>query len=170
MNNSIRPVARKRNLVIQDLDGEVLVYDLDSNKAHCLNESAAIVWKNCDGMNDVGEIAKRFNGKVNDDFVWLAIDQLSELNLLDTSVSSPHLGSSRRDVLKKIGLVSIVTLPVVSSLAAPLSVYAATCSSAPVQPISCANPNCAGVPCTPNGPVCPGTLTYKCVGLACQCA
>jgi hypothetical protein len=45
------PCARKAGLVIQDMPDEVLVYDLDTNKAHCLNKSAAFVWRSCDGKN-----------------------------------------------------------------------------------------------------------------------
>ena len=44
-----RPVARQEGLVIQEMPDEVLVFDLKTNKAHCLNETAAFVWKACDG-------------------------------------------------------------------------------------------------------------------------
>ena len=43
----MRPKSRTDNLVVQEMNDEVLVYDLDSNKAVCLNETAAIVWKSC---------------------------------------------------------------------------------------------------------------------------
>ena len=45
MDNSQYPVARKSGLVVQEMPDEVLVYDLNSNKAHCLNQTAASVWK-----------------------------------------------------------------------------------------------------------------------------
>jgi hypothetical protein len=32
-----KPLARKEGLVIQELPDEVLVYDLDRDRAHCLN-------------------------------------------------------------------------------------------------------------------------------------
>jgi hypothetical protein len=40
------PRVRKKNLIIDELADEVLVYDLDRHKAHCLNRTAALVWKN----------------------------------------------------------------------------------------------------------------------------
>ncbi len=43
------PVARHKNLIVKELPDETLIYDLDSDKAHCLNQTAALVWKNCDG-------------------------------------------------------------------------------------------------------------------------
>jgi len=43
------PQARSEDLVIQDIGDEVLVYDLTRHKAHCLNRTAALVWRKCDG-------------------------------------------------------------------------------------------------------------------------
>ena len=74
MKNSNNPMARQNGLVVQEMPDEVLVYDLDTNKAHCLNQSAAFVWKSCDGSNSVGDIVRQFEstggGKVTEDFVW----------------------------------------------------------------------------------------------------
>lgn len=129
MNNSFNPKARESGLVVQEMQDEVLVYDLDSNKAHCLNETAAFVWRSCDGTNSVADIVKEFEttskGKVSEDFVWLAIDQLTENGLLADGVEKPFAGRSRREVLKKIGLASLVALPVVASLVTPQSAMAA---------------------------------------------
>ena len=58
MNNPQYPIARKNGLVVQEVPDEVLVYDLDTNKAHCLNKTAAAVWQSCDGKTSVPEIAK----------------------------------------------------------------------------------------------------------------
>ncbi len=43
------PRARKEGLLIQELPEEVLVFDLSTAKAHCLNHTAALVWRRCDG-------------------------------------------------------------------------------------------------------------------------
>ncbi|MEO8649030.1 MAG: PqqD family protein [Acidobacteriota bacterium] len=133
MNNPQFPTARKSGLVVQEVPDEILVYDLDSNKAHCLNQTAAIVWKSCDGKNSVSDIAKlvetEAGSKVSEDFVWLAIDQLSENNLLESEIRSAFSGESRREVIKKIGLASMVGLPIIASLVAPQSAMAsASCA------------------------------------------
>ena len=153
MNNSQRPIARKSGLVVQEVPDEVLVYDLESNKAHCLNRSAAIVWKSCDGTNSVSEIAKlveaQAGGDVTEDFVWLAIDQLNENNLLEETVAVDLKGQSRREALRKIGLASMVAVPVIASLVAPQSAMAAvscTCNN----PSSCGNAPNALCPSTNN--------------------
>jgi hypothetical protein len=141
MNNSQNPIARKNGLVVQEVPDEVLVYDLESNKAHCLNRSAAIIWKSCDGNNSIAEIAKlvesQAGGKVTEDFVWLAIDQLSENNLLEKQLSMSLEGTSRREVIKKIGLASVIAIPVIASLVAPQSALAAS-SCACTTPGNCA--------------------------------
>jgi len=159
MNNSQRPIARKSGLVVQEVPDEVLVYDLDSNKAHCLNQSAAIIWRSCDGNNSVSEIAKlvevQAGGKVTEDFVWLAIDQLSENNLLEKEITSNFGGQSRREVIKKIGLATMVAIPVIASLVAPPSALAA-------QSCNCNNPSQCG---TPPNLTCPSTVNCNGVGL-----
>ncbi|HMT08187.1 MAG TPA: PqqD family protein [Pyrinomonadaceae bacterium] len=158
MNNAQNPIARDNGLVVQEMDNEVLVYDLDSNKAHCLNDSAAFVWRSCDGTNSVADIVKEFEknskGKVSEDFVWLAIDQLNENGLLTSGVTKPFAGQSRREVLKKIGLASLVALPVVASLVTPQSAMAAgSCACPAGNPAPCAAltpcPNTAN--CNPGG-------------------
>jgi hypothetical protein len=154
MNNSQYPLARKSGLVVQEMPDEVLVYDLNSNKAHCLNETAAKVWKSCDGKTSIGEMAAVFGKGNNEDLVWLAIDQLSENELLETGVTSKFKGQSRRDVIKKIGLASVVAVPVIASLVAPQNALAAqSCNCVNNgQCISGANRGqCPSSTCNPSG-------------------
>jgi hypothetical protein len=146
------PVARKEGLVIQEMPDEVLVYDLETNKAHCLNQTSAFVWKACDGKKSVVEISKLLGNSVPEDLVWLAIDQLSEKNLLENKLSLSSKGQSRREVIKKIGLASVIALPFVASLAAPTSVLAAaSCGQACGGGLNVRCPNipncrCTGIP------------------------
>ena len=159
MNNSQFPVARKNGLVVQEVPGELLVYDLDTNKAHCLNETAAMVWKACDGANSITDIVKiiegQSEGSVNDDFVWLAIDQLSENNLLEKEMRVAFSGTSRREAIKKIGLATMVGLPIIASLVAPQNVLAATScacgTNADCGPVPLGGNGCGGICCN-SGP------------------
>ena len=138
MNNSQFPTARTNGIVVQDVPNEVLVYDLESIKAHCLNQTASMVWKACDGKTSVPEIARLIGSqtgeKVSDDLVWLAIDQLQENSLLETKLEPKFAVQTRREALKKIGMASMIALPIVVSLAAPKTVLAATsCQCTPVN-------------------------------------
>ena len=140
MKSSQIPVARKEGLVVQETAEEVLVYDLNSNKAHCLNQTAAFVWKSCTGDNSISEITKLFEKEigsaVQEDLIWLAIDQLNEKNLLAANLTTKFAGRSRREAIKKIGLAAVVALPIVASLTAPTSALAST-SCACVNPGGC---------------------------------
>jgi hypothetical protein len=157
MDNSKFPVARKSGLVVQEMPDEVLVYDLNTNKAHCLNQTAASVWKACDGKTTVSQIATNFGKGINEDLVWLAIDQLSENHLLESQVAPRFAGQSRRDVIKKIGLASVVAVPVIASLVAPQNALAA-------QSCNCVNANQC-VTGGNQGPGGPGTT--RCPGSNC---
>lgn len=158
MNNPQNPVARTTGLVIQDVPDEVLVYDMETNKAHCLNKTAAMVWKSCNGTRSVSQIAEfvgaQSGEKVADDLVWLAIDQLSSNDLLEKPVKAEFKGISRRDVIKRIGLTSMVALPIIASLVAPPTALA-------VGSCACSNP---ATDCAPTVPGCPGNA---CVGGFC---
>lgn len=163
MNNSQKPKARKENLVIQEMPNEVLVFDTETNKAHCLNQTAAFVWKACDGENSISDITKLFgneSGKsVDENLIWLAIDQLNESNLLAEELKADFKGQTRREVLKKIGLAAVIALPLVSSLVAPTAALAVTCSGG-AQGSACTNGSgvtsvcCSGTCCDPASTVC----------------
>ncbi len=152
MINSQLPIARRNGLVVQEVPNEILVYDLESNKAHCLNHTAAMVWKSCDGKNSVADIADALgiqSGiKVTDDVVWLAIDQLKESSLLENEIQSKFVGESRREIIKKIGLSAMIGLPIIASLVAPQSVLAnSSCICDPDNPLDCIAP-CPTMACT----------------------
>lgn len=154
MNNIKQPLARREGLIVQELPDEVLVYDASNDKAHCLNETAALVWKHCDGNTNIADIAKlvgkELNASVKDEFIWLALDQLEKESLLEkeTEFSLKSIGVSRREVIKRIGLASVIALPIVTSLLNPMSAKAAVCGQSctpTVIPINC------GTPSAPNG-------------------
>jgi hypothetical protein len=128
-----KPIARKQGLVIQELPDEVLVYDLDRDRAHCLNETAALIWQRCDGRHTTAQIAqtlgRQFDCTVDEKIVWLALDQLGKNHLLDTQPAPPPalMGMNRRTMVRALGVAAIIAVPVVTSIAAPDSIIAASC-------------------------------------------
>jgi hypothetical protein len=124
------PKTRANEIILQELDKELLIYDLESNKAYCLNETLALVWQMCDGNKSVSEISqlitKKLKSTVGEDFVWLAIEQLKKENLLEnsTEIVVDFNGLSRREMIRKVGLASMIALPVIASLVAPTSAMA----------------------------------------------
>ena len=150
------PQAATENLVVQNSGKELLIYDLGSNKAVCLNQTAALVWKYCDGKTDIGAIAGnvgRALGKTVDrDLIVFALDQLEAEGLLlpnSETFKNGFEGLSRREIVKKIGFGSMVALPIVSSIAAPNAANAQSCG--------------LGQPGTP------GTNMTTCVGTVGDC-
>lgn len=180
----IRPTAKKDNLVIQKTENELLVYDLNSNRALCLNETSVLVWKFCDGQMSVSEIAanvsKSLNKTVSEELVWLALDQLEKEGLLEgrQGIESPFEGVSRREVIRKVGMASMVALPIISSIAAPTSAQAQSCSgtinvaggggSCQANPAACAAFACRCIPgngamLIPNPPACGPAPAGACI-------
>ncbi len=124
-NEKIMPRARKDGLVVKRLDDEVLVYDLERDKAHSLNSIAAFIWQKCNGRRTVGAVAealgKEFKVPAEQQTVWLALDQLSKFNLLETKVTRPAgMPQITRRQMMRIGAAAAFALPVIVSIVAPL--------------------------------------------------
>lgn len=154
------PRMRAHGLVVDDLPDEVLVYDLDRHRAHCLNRSAALVWRYCDGSNSSAEIAQRLIAELDapfsEDLVLIALNQLEKLYLLEQAPAIPaqFAALSRRQMVRRLGLAAAVAVPLVTSIVAPTAVQAATCIP-PNQPCSTTISCCSVLGC--NGPPSGGT-------------
>ena len=46
----------RKDAIVRQLRDEFIVYDKETNHAHCLNSTAADVWKLCDGERSLSEI------------------------------------------------------------------------------------------------------------------
>jgi len=129
------PHARQDGLVVQDVQGEILVYDLSRHRAYCLNRAAAAVWQRCDGRTSVAEMAglvqKELNMPADEELVLFALRRLGSAHLLRERMaqSAPSARYSRREMIRKIGLLGgiAVLLPVVESIVAPTPASAASC-------------------------------------------
>jgi hypothetical protein len=130
MATKINPISRQQDIVVQELKGEVLIYDLKTNKAFCLNETSALVWQLCDGNNSINQISqalsKKLNSPASENLVWLAIDQLKKENLIENSdeLVSVFTGVTRREAIRKVGLGTMIAIPFISSLIAPTAAMA----------------------------------------------
>jgi hypothetical protein len=168
------PKARNRDIVVQTLGKETLIYDLQTHKAYNLNETSAIVYQACDGNTLLDEL--RVKSKFTDDIIFLALDKLKKENLIeeDNSFVSPFDGMSRREAIRKVGLASMIALPVISSLTAPTAAMAqsTTCRTAgqTCTPSSTAPGNnncCANLSCNIGGNCIACTTTGNNPGLFC---
>jgi hypothetical protein len=122
------PLARQDDLVVRELEDEVL----KSDKAHCLNKAAALVLKHSDGETSVPALAsimsRELSVAVDEELVWIALDELQKNNLLQNRVRRPgrRPGLSRREAMKW-ALASAAALPLVTSIAAPAAAQTVSC-------------------------------------------
>ena len=134
-----RPRARSEGLLVRELEGEVLVYDLERHRAVCLNRAAAAVWRSCDGRTDVAGLGRALGGESGggEEAVWLALEQLVRDRLIDGR--PPRRAGSRRvtrrELIRRLGLAAAAALPLVTSIVAP-------------TPAQAASPLGSGQPCT----------------------
>jgi hypothetical protein len=145
-SSGVLPRARTSGLVINELENETLVYDLESNVALCLNRTAALVWKGCDGKTTVAGatalLAKELQTPVDADLLWLTVKRLQHFKLLESSGSRTFIEPvvRRRDLLLKYAPAALA-LPVIMSISAPTL----------AQVISC---QAFGGPCSTDGECC----------------
>lgn len=152
------PKARTNGLLVREIADEVVVYDLERHAAVCLNRTAALVWKRCDGRRSISELSRALAAELQtkggaEELVWLALEQLGRDHLLEERVARPAalVGMTRRELVRRLGLGAVAALPLVTSILAPTAAQAASCKESGA---SCAAPAecCSGLcPGAPNG-------------------
>lgn len=184
--NPSLPKFRTRDLVIQELPDEVLIYDLIEHKAFCLNSTARSIMDVCDGEMSIDEALTVLKGRLGssmpEQIVWMTVSQFEKSGLLD-EWSAPVQASriSRRKVLKA-GVALGVALPTVAMLVAPTAAAAQSLGACTPSNGSCniSSPNCCPglvcvsggldgicVACTPLGSQCTFGGSVCCQGFCC---
>ena len=108
MEGTMRPHARKTGVVVEEVEGEVLVYDLARNQGHCLGGITALVWRFANGQLTVEAILDRVRessaSDVTEDAVWSALESLFEAHLLVEPIAGPSLAfiQSHREMMRRI--------------------------------------------------------------------
>ena len=80
---------RRHRSTVRD---EFIVYDKETNHAHCLNSTAADVWKLCDGERSLSEIIhtmEKAKSPIDERLAWMALRKLNKAGLLLEPVPSP---------------------------------------------------------------------------------
>lgn len=128
------PLARNKDIVVQSVGKEILIYNLINHRAYNLNETSAIIFNACDGQTSFEELKRKH--KLTDDLIWLALDGLKKEDLLQEAVEyiSPLAGIDRRQLIRRVGLASLLALPVISSLTAPTAAMAQSVCSGALAP------------------------------------
>jgi hypothetical protein len=150
-----KPLARTEDMVVEELEHEVLVYDPKSKRAHCLDAVAARVWRAADGSSDVEALANRLDLSV--ELVEQAVAELEScelletfgLDIVDSNGNGNGNGLTRREMTirsAKVG-TAVAAAPLVYSILAPTPAAAATPTPAVCflyTMANCGGPNTVG--------------------------
>ncbi len=128
----------------------------------------------CDGKKDVRQIAgilsERLGAEISEEMVLFSLDELSNQNLLvdESSTEKYFAGISRRDAIRRIGLASMVALPLITAITMPMASHAASglaggspcASNAECQSGFCTDSVCCNSSCLATSTKCnsPGTV------------
>jgi coenzyme PQQ synthesis protein D (PqqD) len=122
------PKARREGLIVEELHEETLVYDTERDGARCLNRTAALIWKHCDGETTVAELAHLLEAEwaspVAEGIVWLTLEQLEQYHLLQEPMvqRKERMRPTRRELLR-LGIATTM-LPLVTSIMVPTAAMA----------------------------------------------
>ncbi len=125
MDANQRPLARSRELLVEEVGDELLVYDLEANHGHCLSASAARVWQRCDGKTQVDALGRDLD--LDPATVERALDELTTCALLERIAESAP-GSIRRELTTRVMKVgaAAAAVPLIVSVVAPTPAMAVT--------------------------------------------
>ena len=153
-----RARARSAGLLVRDLRGEVVVYDTLTHRAHCLNATAALVFRHADGRRTAAEIAVLLGPGADEELVLGALEQLAAAQLLEPDSTRAEPAPPRREVLKRVCVGAAILAPAVASLLVPTPAEAsATC----IPDEACTASN-IGQPCWINN------QAVECASFTCQ--
>lgn len=114
------PIARRADLIIEDVGPDTLVYDQLRDAAHSLNPVTSYVFRHADGTKSVEDLSAGLGvalGRPDDVGVVLAaIAELDRVNLLDEADYSGagEGGVSRREAMIRAGVATLAIVAITS--------------------------------------------------------
>jgi len=122
----MRPRAQRSGFLVKPVGDQVVVFDQSRQSLHVLSQTAALVWRHCDGRHTVAELIDLVGGElgvpVDESVITLALAQLDEARLLADRLTpaAGDGGVSRRDLLHMAGaLAAGIMLPTITSCGVP---------------------------------------------------
>jgi Coenzyme PQQ synthesis protein D (PqqD) len=126
----IRPLARTRDLVTEEVDDELLVYDKQRDVACRLNRSASLVWQSSDGKRTVADLvavlSEELGEQADEDMVMIALDSLADHELIESGYERRDTNAARvnrRRFIRRVG-VAAIGMPVVATMVVPMAAAA----------------------------------------------
>lgn len=116
------PLTRTQNIIVKNVGKELLVYDLSTNIIYRLNETSAIIYCACNGKTTFEDLISK--NKFTEELIYFSLQELQKENLVQGADLTYFGALSRREVIRKVGLATLLALPVISSMLAPSSTQA----------------------------------------------
>lgn len=118
MDAGRKPLARSTDLIVEELGDELLVYDEQTNRGHCLSPNAARVWRRCDGRTPVAGLSAQVD--LDAETVDRALDELMGCGLLESGRSA-NGGTTRRELTIRLAKAggAVAAAPLIVSITAP---------------------------------------------------
>lgn len=137
--------------IVQEMGDETLVYDTATDRAHCLNRTAAAVWRGAPGAASLVEIGERASDlagvAISAEAADLAMRDLRRAGLLAEEAVATSYSLTRRELQRRVRLaVGAGLVPAVLSIVAPTPAAAASCLG-------------GGAPCANNSQCCSNRCT-----------
>lgn len=199
MAHSPQFFARHEGIFAEEIRQEILIYDTHTDLGHALSATAAVVWRTCESGATLDEIAEQLlaagladSGDAAVELADMAVAELIEKRLLDTSGTEASAVVSRRQALRTLGGASAAAVlgPLIVSAAIPSSAAAAgscvgllgTCTVTGMGPMAtnncCNGLNCQALGMPPSGgtkccygpmmttPACSDCCSGHCMGMS----
>jgi hypothetical protein len=152
--DEFKPRRRGAALVVTELGDETVVYDLERDRALCLDRVASATWRRCDGQSEVVTIASTVSAdlgeRIDREVIWFALRRLDRASLLAAPlpVEEPARKLSRRAALRRLAAAGALTagLPTVLSVLAPSALQAQGSCQKSGQPCGHGNNFCCAGP------------------------
>lgn len=132
--SEFRPISRRDELIIEELPGELLIYDLRTHRAHCLNGPAAAIYLGCDGTRTVAELALSLTGTHGlpcaSQLVLLGLRRLQQADLLQSGSRLKFNNQiTRRALVRRIatGTAATLLIPLITTVPVQAAAHVASC-------------------------------------------
>jgi len=141
---------KQKKLIARRIGDELLLFEEETSIAHCLNRIAGEMWMACERESSATEVSELLRPKWPDigrEVVLASLHQMAAAGVLEESRVKENISSSRRELLRTLGITAAAVLPiVVTSVLIPPPAAAASCGRL-LQACTVANPCCSGLHC-----------------------
>jgi hypothetical protein len=117
----------RNQLLVRKVGDEVIIYDRNTQKAHCLTNIAASVWQLWGAQKSVHEICVALE-QPDEQKIWAILSELRSAGLLINPITRTADDNrlSRRELVKKAGVGIALAAPFLTSIIVPPPASAAS--------------------------------------------